>query len=313
MTDPVSDLAIRTRGLRKVYRTGFWLRPFVGLHKLDLSVRRGEIFGFVGPNGAGKTTTMKILTGLQSATAGEADIFGVSHRDPASRRKLGFLPERPYFYVHLTARELLHFYGQLYELPASARTQRVGGLLERVGLDAFADTPLREYSKGMLQRVGLCQTLLHDPELVILDEPMSGLDPVGRALVRDLILEERAAGRTVFFSSHVLSDVESLCDRVGVIIRGELRSLGTVSALVGDRVKFFDCTFADLPAEAALPGEALPAERDRVRVRVPPEALDATLKQALGAGGRVVQVQPHRQTLEEVLVDEIQQPREAEA
>jgi len=306
----MTELAIRTRGLRKVYRTGFWMRPFVGLEGLDLDVHRGEIFGFVGPNGAGKTTTMKILTGLQCASAGEADILGVPFRDPASRSRLGFLPERPYFYVHLSARELLHFYGQLFSLPAAARGPRIDALLERVGLAGFADTPLREYSKGMLQRVGLCQTLLHDPDLIILDEPMSGLDPLGRALVRDLILEEREAGRTVFFSSHVLSDVESLCDRVGVIIKGELRSLGAVSELVGDRVKHFDCTFAGLSDSLSLSGERLPAEAGRVRVRVQPEALDRLLKEALGAGGQVVQVQPSRLTLEEVLVDEIQHPQE---
>ncbi|MFT4976500.1 MAG: ABC-2 type transport system ATP-binding protein [Myxococcota bacterium] len=304
----MTELAIEIRALRKVYRTGFWMRPFVGLSGLDLDVGRGEIFGFVGPNGAGKTTTMKILTGLQTETSGTARILGIPHTDPASRRKLGFLPERPYFYVHLTARELLHFYGQLFGLSKSERSTRADHLLERVGLVRVADTPLREYSKGMLQRVGLCQTLLHDPDLIILDEPMSGLDPVGRALVRDLILEERAAGRTVFFSSHILSDVESLCDRVGVIISGELRSLGTVSSLIGDRVKHIDCIFSDLPDDTTLPGEVLPSSPGLLRLRTPPESLDATLAAVLSAGGRVVQVLPIRQTLEEVLVDEIQHP-----
>lgn len=304
----MSDLAIRIRGLKKVYKTGFWMRSFVGLKHLDLDVYRGEIFGFVGPNGAGKTTTIKILTGLQAATAGEADVLGIPYQDHNSRNKLGFLPERPYFYSHLTARELLNFYCQLFSVPAATRAPRIEQLLERVGLRDFANSPLREYSKGMLQRVGLCQTLLHDPELIILDEPMSGLDPLGRALVRDLILEEREAGRTVFFSSHVLSDVESLCDRVGVIIRGELRSLGTVSELVGERVKYFDCVFADVDANADLPGKSFQIEQNRLRVRVGPDQLDEVLKKALGMGGRVVQVQPWRLTLEDVLVDEIQNP-----
>lgn len=304
----MSDLAIKIRSLRKVYKTGFWMRPFVGLKNLDLDVHKGEIFGFVGPNGAGKTTTIKILTGLQSATSGEADVLGVPHYDPKSRNKLGFLPERPYFYSHLTSRELLHFYSQLFSVPTAERESRIEALLERVGMAKFANTPLREYSKGMLQRVGLCQTLLHDPELIILDEPMSGLDPLGRALVRDLILEERDTGRTVFFSSHVLSDVESLCDRVGVIIHGELRSLGTVSDLVGDRVKYFDCVFADINTEAELPGRVDQIESNRFRVRVGPDQLDEVLKKALKMGGRVVQVQPWRLTLEDVLVDEIQNP-----
>lgn len=306
--EKMTEMVIRTQGLRKVYRSGFWMRPFVGLKHLDLEVYRGEIFGFVGPNGAGKTTTMKIFAGLQSATSGQAEILGIPHSNPAARQKLGFLPERPYFYVHLTARELLHFYGQLFSLSTKVRTQRIETLLERVSLRAFADAPLREYSKGMLQRVGLCQTLLHDPELIILDEPMSGLDPLGRALVRDVILEERAAGRTVFFSSHVLSDVESLCDRVGVIIHGELRSVGTMGDLVGSRVKHIDCTFENLPEGTELLGQALPERQGRMRRRIAPSALDDLLKQALGAGGRVVQVQPARLTLEEVLVDEIQQP-----
>ena len=175
------------------------MRPHVGLEGLDLQVERGEIFGFIGPNGAGKTTTIKILMGLHRATSGTATLFGIDHRDPASRARVGFLPERPYFYQHLTARELLQFYGQLMELPSERLKRRSASLLERVDLVRFADVPLRSYSKGMLQRVGLCQTLLHEPELIVLDEPMSGLDPLGRALVRDLILEERERGCTVFF------------------------------------------------------------------------------------------------------------------
>ncbi|MEL6346112.1 MAG: ABC transporter ATP-binding protein [Myxococcota bacterium] len=303
------DAAIRTQGLRKVYRTGFWMRPLVGLASLDLSVNPGEIFGFVGPNGAGKTTTMKIFCGLQQATAGQAWLFGRSVDDPESRRDLGFLPERPYFYSHLSARELLHFYGQLFDMPTGDRTKRIEMLLERVNMTRFADVPLGKYSKGMLQRVGLCQALIHDPQLVILDEPMSGLDPVGRALVRDIILEERAAGRTVFFSSHVLSDVQSLCDRVGIIVGGQLRGLGTVSELIGDHIRFVDCTFAGLPEGFALPGEERLAVGDKRRTRLAPEQVDAALSQVLQAGGRVLEVRPERLNLEEVLVDEIQQDK----
>ena len=300
--------AIRTEELGKVYRTGFWMRPHTGLADLTIQVQRGEIFGFVGPNGAGKTTTMKIFCGLQRATSGRAWILGRPCDDPAARRALGFLPERPYFYVHLTARELLRFYGQLFDMDPKVRDARIESLLERVSMRRFADVPLGKYSKGMLQRVGLCQALLHDPELIILDEPMSGLDPVGRALVRDVILEERAQGRTVFFSSHVLSDVQSLCDRVAVIVGGRLRSLGTVSELVGDQVRYVDCTFRGLDdaAAAALPGEPQPAGPGQRRVRLAPEQVDAALRSVLAAGGTVLEVQPTRLTLEEVLVGEIQ-------
>ncbi len=298
-------LAIETKALQKVYRTGFWMRSVVGLKHLDLQVRSGEVFGFVGPNGAGKTTTMKIFCGLQRATSGTATILGRSCADPRSRHHLGFLPERPYFYEHLSARELLHFYGQLFSLPRAVRTQRIGELLERVDMSHSADVPLGKYSKGMLQRVGLCQTLLHDPDLIILDEPMSGLDPVGRALVRDLILEEQARGRTIFFSSHILSDVQSLCDRVAIIIKGELRGVGTVAELIGDQVRCVECTFTGLPDAVRLPGELRRAEGGRRRYRLDPEQVDATIAAVLQAGGRVVEVSPIRLSLEEVLVDEI--------
>ena len=226
------SLAMEAKGLGKVYRSGFFMTRIEALSGLDLAVEPGEIFGFVGPNGAGKTTTIKIFAGLQRATAGEARIFGVSCNDPRSRRRLGFLPERPYFYQHLSAREALRFYGELCELETAVNRRRSEELLERVDLVRFADVPLRKYSKGMLQRVGLCQALLHDPELVILDEPMSGLDPMGRALVAQLIREEQERGRTVFFSSHILHDVQTLCDRVAVLVGGELRAMGPISELL---------------------------------------------------------------------------------
>ncbi len=269
--------AIEIRGLSKVYRTGFWMRTVSALKPLDLDVYQGEIFGFVGPNGAGKTTTIKTLCGLQLPSGGSARLLGRSCTDPDSRRQLGFLPERPYFYVHLTARELLHFYGQLFEIPRPIRQQRVESMLERVGLSDFADVPLGKYSKGMLQRAGLCQTLIHEPQLVILDEPMSGLDPVGRALVRDLILEEKARGCTVFFSSHILSDVQSLCDRVAILVRGELRGVGTVSELIGDKVRYVDCVFSGLAPSVTIDGALQHHDGDRWRYRLQPEAVQGAI------------------------------------
>ena len=227
--------AISTKNLGKIYRVGFFMRRVEGLVGLDLEVGAGEAFGFIGPNGAGKTTTIKILMGLQSQTSGTAEIFGMDVGDASARERVGFLPERPYFYEHLSAREVLHFYGQLSRMDVEQRTDRIEMLLERMQLTRFADITLGKYSKGMLQRVGLCQTLLHDPDLVVLDEPMSGLDPVGRALVRDIILEQREAGKTVFFSSHILADVEAICDRVAILVGGELRACGAIKDVVADR------------------------------------------------------------------------------
>ncbi len=300
--------AISCRGLGKTYRSGFFRIPYVGLSGLDLDVHRGEIFGFIGPNGAGKTTTIKILMGLQSATEGEATVLGVDHRDPQSKRKVGFLPERPYFYQHLTARELLRFYGQLFDLGGSELSDRVERLLVRVKLDRFADVPLRSYSKGMLQRAGVAQALINDPDLVVLDEPMSGLDPLGRALIRDLIFEERERGRTVFFSSHILADVEMICDRVGIIVGGKLRGAGSVGELVGRQVQHVDGTFR-VPPGTVLPGTVLRTEGRDVQVRLDPEEVDAAVDAARAAGGSVLELHPLRATLEDILVDEIERQK----
>ena len=299
---------IRTEQLSKTYRAGFWMRPVTGLVSLDMEVQQGQIFGFIGPNGAGKTTTIKMLMGLQGATSGRGWIFDRPMEDPECRRRVGFLPERPYFYEHLSATELLNFYGQLFDVPSAVRAERIPKLLERVDLVRFADVPLRKYSKGMLQRVGLCQALLHDPDLVVLDEPMSGLDPVGRAMVRDIILEERAAGRTVFFSSHILSDVEALCDRVAIIVRGEARGIGTVSELIGDRVRYVECTFAGVPG-LALGGEERPRREGERLVRLQPELVDATVDAVRAAGGQVLAINPVRESLEHVLLTEVERSR----
>ncbi len=304
--------AIITQGLRKVYRTGFWMRPHVGLEGLDLDVHSGEIFGFIGPNGAGKTTTIKILMGLHSASAGTASLFGIDHRDPQARLAVGFLPERPYFYQHLTARELLRFYGDLLEMQAKQLRTRIEVLLERVDLVRFADVPLGSYSKGMLQRVGLCQTLLNEPRLIVLDEPMSGLDPLGRALVRDIILEERARGCTVFFSSHILHDVETLSDRVALLVRGRRVGIGTLDQLLGARTQYVEVRVSGLSADiqARLPDGVVHRLADHACVlRVPPDDADAVVGMLAGAGVSIRQVTPVRQTLENLLLDEVERAR----
>ncbi len=225
-------IAIETINLEKTYAVGFWRKKSrVALRPLNLAVEEGEVFGFLGPNGAGKTTTLKLLMGLVIPTGGSARILGKNVGEAEVMAQIGFLPEQPYFYDYLTAKELLEYYGQLSGIQAKDRSHKIDVLLERVGLKDAARVQLRKFSKGMLQRVGLAQAILHDPKVVFLDEPMSGLDPMGRREVRDLMVELKQQGKTVFFSTHILSDAEALCDRVAVVHRGELRGVGRVADL----------------------------------------------------------------------------------
>jgi ABC-2 type transport system ATP-binding protein len=224
--------AIDILGLEKTYFVGFWRKkPRVALRPLNLRVEEGEIFGFLGPNGAGKTTTLKMLMGLVYPTGGSARILGMEIHNPRVKAQIGFLPEQPYFYDYLTGRELLEYYGRLSGVDSKALSQKVPEMLERVGLKDAANVQLRKFSKGMLQRVGIAQAILHDPRIVFFDEPMSGLDPMGRREVRDLMEQLKQEGKTVFFSTHILSDAEALCDRVAIINRGELRGVGAIADL----------------------------------------------------------------------------------
>lgn len=280
------------------------MRRVEGLADLSIEVPQGAAFGFIGPNGAGKTTTIKILMGLHGATSGQAWILDKPVDQATARERVGFLPERPYFYSHLTARELLRFYGQLYQMDSGSLRSRSEQLLEKVGMARFADEKLGKYSKGMLQRVGLCQALLNDPDLVVLDEPMSGLDPVGRALVRDLILEQRAKGKTIFFSSHILSDVESICDQVAILVGGRLRGVGTVRELIGNRVAAVELVVSGM-AEPPDGAELIRSDSGRHRVRVQPEAADALVAAIAQAGGKIAERIEVRADLETVLVSEM--------
>ncbi len=280
--------AIEILDLEKSYLVGFWRkRPKPALRPLRLTIEEGEVFGFLGPNGAGKTTTLKLLMGLVFPTAGTARILGMDIDDPRMKSQIGFLPEQPYFYDHLSARELLNYYGQLSGVPAKGRSARVEQMLARVGLSDSAGMQLRKFSKGMLQRLGLAQAILHDPKLVFLDEPMSGLDPMGRREVRDLIQQMRHEGKTVFFSTHILSDAEALCDRVGVIHQGELRGVGAVAELTSQtqgkvEIIFYSPTvpagLSSLGAEARLSG-------DMVNAVLPEEQQDAALEVRHGERG----------------------------
>ena len=298
--------AIRTELLAKTYYSGFFRKAFVGLHGLTLDVPEGVTFGFVGPNGAGKTTAIKMLMGLQSPTGGNAYIHGISIDNPESRRRVGFMPERPYFYEHLTAGEFLEFYARLTEVPSHERGPRITQLLERVGMAPYRNVALGKFSKGMLQRAGIAQALINDPALVVLDEPMSGLDPIGRALVRDIMLDERKRGKTVFFSSHILSDVEALCDRVAILVGGELRGVGTVAELLGQTVDQVDCTFL---YTGNLPGTLIRRDGTRVTVRVGAAEVDGLVDAVRAGGGSVVEVAPQTRHLEEVLLSEVERSR----
>jgi len=299
-----SGPVIELRGLTKAYRGHLGIGRSLALDGLDLTVEPGQVFGLLGPNGAGKTTTLKLILGLLRADRGEVRLFGHPASDPAVRSRLGYLPENPYFYEYLTAEEFLDFYGRLQGMSRAARRVRVKAMLERVGLGNRASTALRKFSKGMVQRLGVAQAIQHDPELVILDEPMSGLDPIGRREVRDLILELRRAGRTVFFSSHILQDAEMICDRVAILDRGRLRSTGRLGDLVSSAVRWFEVSVRG--AVPAGPIVLLSSEGAEHLLQVPDvDALAEVLEATRRAGGQVLSVWPRRETLEDLFLREI--------
>ena len=306
-------LAIETIELTKDYAVGFWRkRPRRVLDGLSLQVEAGEVFGFLGPNGAGKTTTLKLLLQLVFPTSGDARVLGRPPGDLAAKRRLGYLPENPYFYDYLTAEELLNYFGGLLGLRGPARAKRVSSLLDEVGIGADRRLQLRKFSKGMLQRVGIAQALLNEPELVIFDEPMSGLDPLGRRDVRQLILRLRDRGCTVFFSSHVLSDAEALCGRVAILAKGRLVASGRLSEILAFGVHGWELVVADVRDDVIAKHRprctrALPIGGGRfaleLPVETPPEQLLAEL---VAEGARLVSLNPLRETLEDFFVEKVE-------
>ena len=306
-----SQEVVRIEGLVKDFRPGFGLRARRVLHGIGFGVRQGEIFGFVGPNGAGKTTTLKILMGLIHPTAGRASILGHDVRESEFRRHVGFLPENPWFYDFLTGREFLRFYARLCGVASSQREARIDELLGRVGLSAAGDARLRTYSKGMLQRIGIAQALVHDPTVVFLDEPMSGLDPIGRKEIRDLILRLRQEGKTVFMNTHILSDVELLCDRVAIIVKGEIRYEGSTDDFLAGGERETELVLAQVPPALATLleqrlGARLSGLGDRIEVRVAEKRVGEALREALAAGAEVVSVVPHRVSLESIFLSAVE-------
>jgi ABC-2 type transport system ATP-binding protein len=310
-------LVVEIENLTKDYEVGFWRKRKVrALDGLTLSVEGGEIFGFLGANGAGKTTTLKLLMRLIYPTEGRARILGRDINDVQMHARIGYLPENPYFYDYLTARELLNYCAELFGYSRTERKRLAEELLSRVRLDEKSwDKQLRKYSKGMLQRVGLAQALVNDPEIVFLDEPMSGLDPIGRREVRDLIASLRTKGTSVFMCSHILSDIEVLCDRVAILNRGRLSETGTLEELrqrTGEDQRI-EIMVAGTSAEKlssvspALDGAQITSTPSGARIEVVDEReVDAVLAALRSAGGRLVSVQPVRQSLEELFVREVE-------
>ena len=274
-----------------------------------MKVEEGEIFGFIGPNGAGKSTTIKLLMSLIFPTAGSARILSKPISDIEMHRDIGYLPEQPYFYDYLTAAELLDYFARIHDLTAADRKERAQKMLKIVGLETAGKIQLRKYSKGMLQRVGMAQAILHDPKLVILDEPMSGLDPVGRREVRDVILELKRDGKTVMFSTHILSDAEMLCDRVGVIVGGKLRGVGAPAQLVDMKTQGMEILF-ELAGQSTAPLLAKATRTgDRYRWQVPEQDLYGAIEQLRAAGAKILSVSQVRATLEEFFMNLVEADR----
>jgi ABC-2 type transport system ATP-binding protein len=310
--------AIRIEELTKDYAIGFWRpRPYRALDRLTLDIDAGEVFGFLGPNGAGKTTTLKLLMQLIYPSSGRAEILGRPVGDLATRQRIGYLPENPSFYDYLTAEELMGYFGQLFGYPPAERRKRVAALLDRVGIGGERRLQLRKFSKGMIQRVGIAQALLNDPEVIFLDEPMSGLDPIGRRDVRSLILELRDQGRTVFFSSHILADAETLCRRVAVVAGGRLAASGRLSDILAFEIRGWELVVSDVPPE--MVDRVRPAVRGvteispgRYTFTLPMEdPPDRLLSELIAGGAKLISLNPLQDTLEDFFLKRVAEAGEA--
>jgi ABC-2 type transport system ATP-binding protein len=302
---------IEIEDLTKDFQVGFWKkRPVRALDRLNLSVERGEVFGFLGPNGAGKTTTLKLLMNLIRPTSGSARILGEPVASVPFRQRIGYLPENPYFYDYLTAEELLLYVGKLFGMQRQVLNQKVRTVLESVGLNEARGTQLRKFSKGMIQRIGLAQAMINDPEVVFLDEPMSGLDPLGRREVRQAIHGLKRKGVTVFFSSHILPDVEALCDRVAILNRGRLQQVGALHEILKVRIEAHEIVLAgvgpELSAELKPLGEEMTLMGERLQLRASSQQqVAAIIAYALTHGASLVSVNPVRPSLEDHFFREV--------
>ena len=310
-------LAIEINGLTKEYRVGFWNKGIKrALKSLNLQVEGGEVFGLLGPNGAGKTTTLKILFRLVFPTSGTARILGKELNDTAMHQRVGYLPENPYFYDHLSPEELLHYSGRLFGLAKDDLRRRVNQLLDRVGLTESRHVPLRRFSKGMVQRAGIAQALINDPDVVFLDEPMSGLDPIGRREVRDLVLQLREDKKTVFFSTHILSDAEAICDRVAILNSGQLQGCGELREILSLGASTTELTI-ESPSEEVLKElrplvSSMVRTGDQVRLEILEECnIEKVLALSLRAKVKVTSLNPVKMSLEDYFLSKVSPAREA--
>jgi ABC-2 type transport system ATP-binding protein len=303
----MTEIVLRADGLAKTFRLGFFRKKVEAVKEASFDVRRGEVFGYLGPNGSGKTTTLKMLMGLVFPTRGHAEILGRPVPNREAKRRLGYLPESPYFYEYLTPEEFLDLVGALCDVPRAERRVRAARLITRVGLDHARGRPLRKFSKGMLQRIGIAQALMGEPELVVLDEPMTGLDPIGRKEIRDLMLELKREGRTVLYSTHILPDVEMTCDRVAMIFAGRIRNVGPLAELLTARLLSTEvCLRQDVGQIPSLPeGAKVHQTPDGMLVDLPEGTdVDAFLRAALAAQASILSVTPRRESLEDLFVRE---------
>jgi ABC-2 type transport system ATP-binding protein len=304
----MSNSAISIKGLKKTFMGHLSIGRIHALQGVDLDVPSEGIYGFIGPNGAGKTTTLKVVTGLLFPTEGEVKILGQPVNENHVRMNLGFLPEAPYFYDYLTGEELVIFFGSLFGIPKKELKDRTRDLLEIVGLKGKEKLPLRKYSKGMLQRVGLAQALVNDPQILILDEPMSGLDPIGRREIRDLILELKTKGKTIFFSSHILADAEMICDEVAIIVKGKIVQKGKLEELLGKEVKFWDLSFKGIEMPEDLPMQVITSHEGYAMVRLnSEEAVEEAMAALPKRGAKIISLIPHKVSLEELFLSSIEE------
>ncbi len=301
---------IRTESLSKTFYTGFLRKKIPAVVDLNLTVQENEIFGFLGPNGAGKTTTIKLLMGLIYPSSGKAWVLGKDYKEVDIRKEIAFLPESPYFYEYLTGGEFLNFYGQLFKQTKLERKKRIEELLDLVGLREAKELQLRKYSKGMIQRLGIAQALINDPRLVIFDEPVSGLDPLGRKEIRDVLLRLKDEGKTVFFSTHIIPDVEMVCDRVGILNKGKMVAVGKIDELIGTGSKFTEITVTGLSKEGLEELGKLGLETkqlgDKLLFTVEgDEKVDQAVDLIKSRGGKLISLLPHKETLEEIFIKEM--------
>lgn len=300
---------LKVQNLYKAYKTGFIPRRFPVLKGITFSVLKSEIFGYLGPNGAGKTTTLKCILGIIFPDSGEISLFGQPHLSLKAKEKIGYLPENPYFYEYLTAQEFLNFYARLFPANRMPSREKINELLHLVGLEKAADLQLRKFSKGMLQRIGLAQALINEPELVFLDEPLSGLDPIGRKELRDVIVNLKNLGKTVFICSHILQDIEMICDRVAIIVAGRIVARGSLPELISEKILFTEITLSGLNrTDLEGLGEFVSIRGNRALIKVFDEIkIDQILDLIREKKGKIHSMVPRTETLEDIFVDLVKQ------